>query len=161
MPIGLSTASVTHHRVIHQFGGNLEADSTRNLPGGLKQQALSWETLASYRIARASSEPPHEKLTCSLRRQSLHILPAWEPCSSLPSSLQLFFFSTVSHFLPSLHLPTFSLLARYSIRSARLLCIASLRISASKTTAVCFMLNTDSSYTGRFSMSTSDIERVM
>lgn len=53
MPIGLSAVSVTHHEVIHWFGGNLQADSTRNLPGGLKQQALSRETVAGYRIASA------------------------------------------------------------------------------------------------------------
>lgn len=150
MPIGLSAASVTHHGVIHWFGGNLQADSTRNLPGGLKRRALSRETMASYRIAWAGPcKPPHEKLTCSLHRQSLHILPAWEPPYTLPSSLALLF-SSLSHFFfyqpsfysPSLHLSYFSLhMLSVQLVLFRSIAEPALRIFASKTTAVCFMLN--------------------
>lgn len=66
--MGLLASSVTHHRIIHQFGGNLQADSTRNQPGALSQRALLSGTLHGQRMGPQgvrSRQPPRAKLTCS------------------------------------------------------------------------------------------------
>lgn len=64
-----------------QFTGRLN----KKPASGPGQHALSWEAVAGCRIAWAGCcKPPHEKLTCSLHRQSLHIFPAWDPPYTFP-----------------------------------------------------------------------------